>query len=161
MCRQRRAPTRKEDGTARSALLVATLFAFAGPLAAAPVLAAHKGEPEKVVYHINEGNEQAADGLRNIQNHLSVDPKVRIVVVTHAKGVDFLMEGAEDKNGNPFSIPVEQLASQGVEFRVCEITLKRRNLDRSRFLEQVKYVPSGVKEVARLQHEEGYAYLKP
>lgn len=116
---------------------------------------------DKVVYHLNAGNEQASDALRNIRNHLSVDPKVKIAVVTHAKGVDFLMEGAEDKNGNPYSIPVEELAGKGVEFKVCEITLKSRDLDRTKFIPQVKFVPSGVQEVTRLQQQAGYAYLKP
>ena len=116
---------------------------------------------EKVLYHVNLGNEQASDALRNIKNHLEVDPKAKIVVVTHSKGVDFLMEGAEDDKRNPYSIPVEKLASQGVEFRVCEITLKRRNLDPKKFLSVIKLVPSGVREVTRLQVKEGYAYLKP
>jgi intracellular sulfur oxidation DsrE/DsrF family protein len=118
-------------------------------------------ENEKVLYHVNLGNEQATDALRNIQNHLEVDPKAKIVVVTHSKGVDFLMEGAEDSKGNPYSIPVEKLAAKGVEFRVCQITLQRRNLDRKQFSPVAKFVPSGVKEVTRLQAQEGYAYLKP
>lgn len=116
---------------------------------------------EKVLYHLNLGNEQASDAIRNIQNHLEVDPNAKIVVVTHSKGVDFLMEGAEDNKGNPYSIPVEKLATQGVEFRVCQITLQRRNLDPKKFSPVAKFVPSGVKEVTRLQAQEGYAYLKP
>ncbi len=115
----------------------------------------------RVIYHLNLGPEQASDALRNIKNHLSVDRNAKIAVVTHAKGVDFLMEGAEDKNGNPYNIAVEELAQQGVEFKVCEITLKSRKLDRNKFLPEVKFVPSGVQEVTRLQAEEGYAYLKP
>lgn len=131
-------------------LLFAALTAFA-----------QTGGQHRVVYHLNLGQEQASDALRNIKNHISVDPNAKIVVVTHAKGVDFLMEGAEDKNGNPYNIPVEELAQQGVEFRVCEITLKSRKLDRNKFLPEAKFVPSGVQEVTRLQAEEGYAYLKP
>ena len=117
--------------------------------------------PEKVLYHLNLGNEQSTEALRNIANHLEVSPDTKIVVVTHAKGVDFLMEGAEDKDGNPYSIPVDKLAAKGVEFRVCEITLTRRKLNKAKFSPVVKYVPSGVKEVGRLQVREGYAYLKP
>ncbi len=119
------------------------------------------GGSEKVLYHLNLGNEQSTDALRNIANHLEVSPDTKIVVVTHSKGVDFLMEGAEDEKGNPYSIPVDKLAAKGVEFRVCEITLKRRKLDKAKFSPVVKYVPSGVKEVGRLQVREGYAYLKP
>ncbi len=118
-------------------------------------------EPVKVVYHINEGLEQAGNGLRNIRNHLSADPTAKIVVVTHFKGIDFLLEGAKDKNGNPYDAAVDDLSMKGVEFRVCEFTLKGRNIDRSKVHPEAKIVPSGVAEVGRLQAKEGFSYLKP
>ena len=55
---------------------------------------------DKVVYHIDKAEAQATKGLRNIRNHLDVAPDMKIMVVTHADGVDFLMEGAKDKK-NP------------------------------------------------------------
>jgi len=122
---------------------------------------AAKGDPIKVVYHNNEGIDHAPQALRNVRNHLSVDPKAKIVFVSHAAGIDMFMKGAKDKNGNPFEVTVQDLISQGVEFRVCEITLKTRNIPKSQLIDDVKYVPSGVAEVARLQIEEGYAYLHP
>jgi hypothetical protein len=122
---------------------------------------ASPGVEDKVVYHLNQGLEQASDGLRNINNHLQVNPKAKIVVVTHSRGVDFLMKGAKDKNGNPYDIPVEDLKARGVRFEVCEITLTSRKLDKSQFIEEATYVPSGVAEVTKLQQREGYAYLKP
>ena len=73
----------------------------------------------KVVYHLSEGLEQARNGLRNVSNHLSIDPKAKVVVVSHALGVDFMMEGAKDKAGNPFDVTVQELIAQGVVFRVC------------------------------------------
>jgi intracellular sulfur oxidation DsrE/DsrF family protein len=118
-------------------------------------------DPVKVVYHMNEGVERAPQAIRNIRNHLNADPKVKIVVVSHAAGIDFMLRDAKDANGNPFEVAVQDLASKGVEFRVCEYTLKSRNIDPKRVLEEAKLVPSGVAEVARLQFQEGYAYLKP
>ena len=56
---------------------------------------------------------------------------------------------------------MQDLKSQGVEIRVCEITLKQRNIQKSQLIDDVTYVPSGVAEVSRLQIQEGYAYLKP
>jgi intracellular sulfur oxidation DsrE/DsrF family protein len=116
--------------------------------------------PDKVVYHINDSGD-ARGALRNIGNHLEVNPSAQIVVVSHSQGVDFLMEGAKDKNGNPYNITVEELKGKGVTFDVCEITLKRRNLDKSKFIPEAKFVPSGVAELAKLQQREGYAYIKP
>jgi len=123
--------------------------------------AAGAGPQDKVVYHFSDGLEQASNGLRNIGNHLEVDPRAKIIVVSHARGVDFLMKGAKDKNGNKYEDLVEQLTIQGVQFDVCEITLRNRRLDKKQFIADVKYVPSGVAEITRLQQHEGFAYLKP
>ena len=117
--------------------------------------------PDKVVYHLNAGLEQAANGLRNVRNHLEVNPKAQIVVVAHAQGVDYLMKGKKDANGNPYEIIVQELKSQGVRFDVCEITLRNRKLTRDQFIEEADFVPSGVAEIARLQQREGFAYLRP
>ncbi len=116
---------------------------------------------DKVIYHVNEGDDQAVDALRNINNHLAVNPKAKIVVVTHSKGIAFLKKGARDKNGNPFNVPVESLKERGVKFDLCEITLQRTKQDAKDFLPEVTLVPSGVAEIARLQQREGYAYLRP
>jgi intracellular sulfur oxidation DsrE/DsrF family protein len=137
------------------------LAVFAVTAATSVIAAPAPGEPVKVVYHMNEGIDKAPQALRNIRNHLSVDPKAKIVMVSHAAGIDFLMKDKKDANGNPFEVTVQDLVSQGVEFRVCEITLKQRNIDKKQLIDEVKYVPSGVAEVSRLQFQEGYAYLKP
>ncbi len=117
--------------------------------------------PVKVVYHVSEGNDQATSALRNIRNHLSADPTAKITVVTHANGVDFLLDGAKDKNGNEYQANVQELVKLGVDFRVCKITLERRSIDPKRVIEEAVLVPSGVAEVAKLQAREGYVYLKP
>ena len=116
--------------------------------------------PDKVVYHIND-SANATALMRNVGNHLEVDPAAKIVVVSHAQGVDFLMNDAKDANGNPYNITVEKLVAKGVTFDVCEITLKSRKLNKQQFIPEVKYVPSGVAEIGKLQSREGYAYLKP
>lgn len=117
--------------------------------------------PDKVIYHVNDTAAQASNALRNIGNHLEVNPQAKIVVVTHAGGVDMLFNDARDKNGNPYNIPIEQLKMQGVQFEVCQITLRNRKLEKSQFIPEASFVPSGVAEIARLQQREGYAYLRP
>ena len=117
--------------------------------------------PVKVIYHVSEGGEQATNALRNIRNHLSADPTAKISVVTHANGIDFLLDGAKDKSGNDYVSNVQELVKRGVDFRLCRLTLERRMIDPKRVIEEAKLVPSGVAEVARLQAREGYVYLKP
>ena len=141
--------------------LIGTLLTIVAAASMSVAWAAGKDDPIKIVYHFDAGFEQATKGLRNIKNHLDVDPKTKIVVVAHAQGVQFLLDGAVNATGNPFNIPVEELAARGVEFRVCEITLKSNKIDPKKLLPQTKLVPSGVVEIGRLQAKEEFAYLKP
>jgi intracellular sulfur oxidation DsrE/DsrF family protein len=141
--------------------LVALLVSVPLAAASAAALASDAVGPDKVVYHVNNTEAQAVAALRNIGNHLEVNPKAKIVVVTHANGVDFLFEGAKDKNGNPYNIKVEELKGKGVQFDVCNITLRNRKLTKDKFIHEATFVPSGVAEITRLQQREGYAYLRP
>lgn len=115
----------------------------------------------KVVYHINEGVQQASRAIGNIRNHLNADPSAKIVVVTHGPGIDFLLDGAENMAGGKFAGAIGELAGRGVEFRVCNNTLTSRKIPQDRVVMEAKVVPSGVVEVARLQAKEQYVYLRP
>ncbi|MCA3180490.1 MAG: DsrE family protein [Burkholderiaceae bacterium] len=132
-------------------IVVGTLFAVAAATASAQ---------DAVVYHVNDTATQALAGLRNIRNHLEADPGAKITVVTHAFGVDFLMEGMKDRNENPFSATVAALVARGVKFEVCEFTLKNRNLKKEQFIQEADFTPSGVARIAKLQ-KQGAAYIKP
>ena len=136
--------------TARS-LVVGTPMA----LAAATVSA-----QDAVVYHVNDTAQQALGALRNIRNHLDVDPSAKVTVVTHAFGVDVLMEGRKDRNERPFAATVAALVARGVKFEVCEITLQNRNLTKEQFIQEADFTPSGVARLAKLQ-KQGFAYIKP
>ncbi len=118
---------------------------------------------DKVVCHIDDAAAQATKGLRNIRNHLDVAPETRIAVVTHANGVDFLLEGAKDaKDSNiDYGSPVSALKARGVTFEVCEITLRNRNLKQEQFNLDATFTPSGVVRIGQLQSRERYAYIKP
>ena len=124
------------------------------------VSAGAAGRPEKVVYHISDAS-NAMQALGNIRNHLNASPNASIVVVTHGAGIDFLLEDAKDKNGNPYDAVVQELSNRKVQFRVCNNTLEGRKIDRKRVMPEATVVPSGVAELARLQSQEGYAYIKP
>ena len=101
-------------------LIAALAFGIAALVTAVPASA-----QDKVVYHFDAGISQATKGLRNIRNHLDVDPKAQIITVAHAEGVDFLMEGAKSTNNQEFASLVGDLSARGVKFEICEITLKR------------------------------------
>lgn len=115
----------------------------------------------KVVYHLSEGLPQASRAMGNIRNHLAADPTAKIVVVSHGLGIDFLLDGATNPSNQPFAGGVSDLVNKGVEFRVCNNTLVSRNISPDKLLLEAKIVPSGVAEVAKLQAQEKFAYLRP
>ena len=115
---------------------------------------------DKVVYHFDNAVAQGLKGLRNVRNHIDTDPTAKITVVTHAEGVDMLMEGAKSSNGTEYAPLVSALKSRGVTFEICEITLKNRGLKNEQFIQEADFTPSGVVRIAKLQGQ-GYAYIKP
>ena len=129
---------------------------------------------QKVVYHINYDDPQAQAGaLRNIQNHINAvgAENLDFKVVMHGKGLSLLLEPAAAgntklKQGNATNAVQEKIAGlkeQGVDFKVCGNTLKKKNIDYERDLygvDAVDIVPSGVAELSRLQGM-GYTYIKP
>lgn len=143
-----------------AALLLVTASAIQAAPTAKPAAAAATAAEEKVVYHINDAA-VARVALRNIQNHITAVPDARIVVVTHGKGIDFLLNDAKDDKSEPYQTQVVGLKERGVDFRVCRNTLKGRNLGDDAVMMDATVVPSGVAEIGRLQAKEGFVYLKP
>ena len=82
--------------------------------------------------------------------------------MTHAEGVDMLMEGAKDEKSKTEYAPlVSALKARGVRFEICEITLKNRSLKKEQFIQEADFTPSGVVRIAQLQGRERFAYIKP
>jgi intracellular sulfur oxidation DsrE/DsrF family protein len=113
----------------------------------------------RVVYHIS-ASDTAGAALRNLANHLNAAPELKAVVVAHNYGVDFLLRGARDDAGELYETAVRDLSRRGVEFRVCDNTLGRRNIAPGEVIPAATLVPSGIAEIGRLQSREGFIYLR-
>ena len=126
-----------------------------------PVTAGQSEEKwDKVVFHLDE-TRNARWALMLARSYLDDVPSAKIVFVTYGPGVDFLLEDAKDHRDDPYDYAVLRLVERGVDFRVCNATLTARKINKTELLEEVKIVPSGISEIARLQVKEGFAYLKP
>lgn len=146
---------------------IATLTLALGMSLAGTAFVAHAAQPAeqasaaqaKVVYHINDSAGQALAALRNMRNQLDTDPKAKIVAVAHADGIEFME--TKYKDADTVGPLISGLAARGVEFDVCEITMKRKKLSKDDFVMEAQFVPSGVVRITELQNKEGYAYIKP
>jgi len=113
----------------------------------------------KVVFQINDAA-NASTVLRFVTNYLVTEPSAKIAVVGYASGIDFMLADAKDARGNPYELQLAALSERGVEFKVCNNTLKSRNLTADAVGKQATVVPSAVNEIIRLQTREGYAYFQ-
>jgi intracellular sulfur oxidation DsrE/DsrF family protein len=150
--------------TLRTALLAAPLFAIAvaiGWLGGQhfPVPGATPPTSERVVFHISAAD-NARSALRNLANHLDSAPGVQVVVVAHNTGVDFLLAGAQDRDGVAYQPAVAELKRRGVDFRACGNTLALRGIGPGKVIPEAVLVRSGIAEISRLQTREGFAYLR-
>ena len=141
-------------------VLLSAVLAMAGLVGCATTGGDKSGYAENVVYHVND-SVVATAALNNIKNHMGANPQSKIVLVTHGKGIDFLLEGAVDDKGNPYNIRVQELKAKGVTFNVCNNTLVGRKIDTKTVIPEAVIVPSGVAEVAKLQSQQNFAYVKP
>ncbi|MGE4369575.1 MAG: DsrE family protein [Burkholderiaceae bacterium] len=141
-------------------LACTTLAAVSAPQTArAQAAAGEARQGMKVVYHINDSDDQALAALRNMRNHLDVAPSTEIVAVAHADGIDFLSTKYDDaKTVGPL---IAGLAARGVRFEVCEITIGRKQWSKDDFVLEAEFTPSGVARITELQIGQGYAYIKP
>ena len=101
----------------------------------------------------------AAGFPENVVNHLGANPQAKIVLVTHGKGIDFLLK--DEFDANDFAGKVAKLKAKGVTFNVCNNTLVGRKIDPKTVFSDAVIVPSGVAEITKLQTQEKYSYIKP
>jgi len=80
--------------------------------------------------------------------------KAEIEIVVYGPGIGMLLADAEVANR------VEDAAASGVRVVACENTMKAQKISRDDMQKNVSYVPAGVVELMRRQHQ-GYAYLRP
>jgi len=131
--------------------------------------------PQRVVYHINSGNPQHQSSvLRSMQNHLDEagSDTIEMHVVLHGDGVTLLLlpqalgdvgRFTQANATSSIQVRIDNLKTQGVNFKVCDNTLKRHRVDRERHLydvDETDLVRSGLGELARLQGL-GFTYIKP
>lgn len=85
---------------------------------------------------------------------LSANPNAKIEVVYYAQSLEMITKG---KSVVPAEVSI--LAGKGVRFGVCEVAMKKWNIDRSHLLPGVVTVADGIYEIL-LKQKEGYAYIK-
>ena len=105
------------------------------------------------ITHINRA-------IRQVERLVDAHPGTPVRLILIASAVEPALEGAMDKNGGLYSAQLEQLLAKGVGIFACETTLTSLSKRPEELTFGVDTVPSGIAELARLQLESDFAYLK-
>ena len=98
-------------------------------------------------------NQQAL--IRQVSFIRKANPDSKIEEVFYGQGLDLAVKGKTEQEA-----AVNQLLSdKGISFKVCAVTMKRYNIDKSQLLPGVEVVEDGIYEIIQKQ-QEGWGYIK-
>jgi len=110
----------------------------------------------KVVFDLTSKdsvNQQAL--IRQLGFIRKSNPASKLEVVIYGQGLDLAIQGK-----SPQEEAVKHLiADEGVAFKVCNVTMKRYNYDKSQLLPGVEIVDDGIFEIIS-KEQEGWGYIK-
>ena len=114
----------------------------------------------KIVFHVDSadpsGLEMAFHNAHSVEMNAGRG-NVKMVVVANGPAINLFLK----KNSEKFGKDIEELVSTGgVEFHVCNTSLKAFGYKPSDVIDVCKVVPAGIIDIAHLELE-GYAYIKP
>lgn len=118
---------------------------------------AQTAEPKhKLVMQLNTSDTLIWKGLMNNLKNLKAGwgDSVKVEVVVHGPGVQFMM-----KDKTTQADKIAQFKKMGIEFVVCENTLRERNVSKEQLLPEAGFVKMGVGEII-LKQEAGWSYIK-
>lgn len=123
----------------------------------APLIAKQDSGNLKVVIHVADNFKQTYRAALNYADSLleKYGNSISIAIVANGPGI-----GLVNRN-NAYTQRIKGLLKQGVKISACNTTVSiLRQYKELPIIKGVKFVPTGVVEVVKLQSE-GYLYLKP
>ena len=110
----------------------------------------------KVVFDLTSNdavNQQAL--IRQLSGIRELNPSAKMEVVLYGQGLPL---ARKDSSGTRDAIK-KLITDPNITFKVCAVTMKRNNVDKSHLLDGVVVVPDGIYEIVKRQ-QEGWGYIK-
>jgi uncharacterized protein len=120
------------------------------------VFAAAQTSNYKVVFDMSSRdtiNQQAI--VREIGLITGASPDAKLEIVIYGQGMDLVVKDRSSQQSAVEKIIADNKAS----FKVCAMTMKRTNIDKSQLIPGVEVVPDGVYEIISKQ-QQGWGYIK-
>ena len=109
----------------------------------------------KIVFQLTSGDTNVHKMLvRQLGNVLTAAPNSKIEVVCHGPGITMLT--SRQTIGQP---KVIELKGKGIDFVVCENTLKEKKVTKEEIIPEAAFVKAGIIEIVKKQ-EEGWSYIR-
>lgn len=109
----------------------------------------------KIVFQLTSADTNVHKMLvRQLGNVLAAAPNSKIEVVCHGPGIAMLT--TKQTIVHP---KVSELKGKGIEFMVCENTLKEKKVTKEEIIPEAAFVKAGIIEIVRKQ-EEGWSYIR-
>ena len=128
---------------------IITIFLFAS-------LSFAQQKQHKIVFDFTKADTASISTLmRHVTNIMDMTGNAQLEVVCHGAGLDILVR---DKTTVQKEIEDLQM-KYNVVFSACEVTMKRRGVDKSQLLPRSATVPAALLEMSSKQ-QEGWSYIK-
>ncbi|MBK9512238.1 MAG: DsrE family protein [Flavobacteriales bacterium] len=119
------------------------------------VQAQDQARQHRIVMQLTSGDSLVHKNLmKQFKNMLEAAPTAKIEVVCHGPGMDLLMSDRSVVQGR-----VKEFAAKGVTFTACDNTIRERQLDPSKVLDEAGHVKAGIIHIVERQ-EDGWSYIK-
>ena len=128
---------------------------FSGLFLLASLFAAAQTAPYKVVFDLTSGDTSAYKTVIRWLNSISAaNPQANMEVVLYGQSLGMVTKNSIVEN------EVQSLAQKNnIQFAVCEMAMKRHQVDKSELIPGVTTVPDGIYEIIAKQ-KEGWGYIK-
>ncbi len=109
----------------------------------------------KIVFQLTSGDTNVHKMLvRQLGNVLTAAPNSKIEVVCHGPGITMLTT-----KQTIVHTKVSELKGKGIDFVVCENTLKEKKVTKEEIISEAAFVKAGIIEIVKKQ-EEGWSYIR-
>lgn len=110
----------------------------------------------KVVFDISSRDSVSQQAVvREVGLIKNASPDAKLEVVIYGQAINLALN---DKSARSLEIQ-KLLGMKDVSFKVCSMTMKRNNIDKSQLLTGVEVVPDGIYEIISKQ-KDGWGYIK-
>lgn len=92
--------------------------------------------------------------MRHAKSIMDITGNAQLEIVCHGPGLDLLV-----KSKTTVQKEIEELQKLNVVFAACEVTMKRRGIDKSQMVSQAITVPAAILEISS-KEQDGWSYVK-